>query len=215
MASEKQIAANQSNAQQSTGPRTIAGKRITRLNARTHGLSGQTILRTAEEETAYQVYNARLLPDLSPANNVELSFAERIVFDSWRLTRAAVMEQSLYALCDAEIEFDTGDPAQDDALTDARTFEVKEKTFNLLSLYSQRLQRSIHKDLDMLRKMQKERKAEAANAPAPAVKSVRPPAQIIEMSAPCVEIGSVCPTPPADPPPSLSEASNDPSNLAA
>jgi hypothetical protein len=39
MATEKQIAANRRNAQRSTGPRTVAGKSISRRNAFRHGLS--------------------------------------------------------------------------------------------------------------------------------------------------------------------------------
>ena len=211
MSTAKQIAANQLNAQKSTGPRTELGKRASRVNARTHGLTGQIILRTDEEHAGYETYSARLMPDLSPHNSVELDFAERIVFDSWRLRRAAAMEQNLYALADTDIEFDTGDLAQDDALTDAATFQVKEKTFNLLSLYQQRLQRSIHRDLDMLRKMQKERRVEATK-PTPATK---PALHLIDKPTPQPENGFVCSTPPADPAPPPTAASNDPSNMAA
>ncbi len=173
MSTAKQIAANQLNAQKSTGPRTELGKRASRVNARTHGLTGQIILRTDEEHAAYETYLARLMPDLSPHNAVELDFAERIVFDSWRLRRAGAIEQNFHALADTDIEFDTGDLAQDDALTDAATFQLNDKTINLLSLYQQRLQRGIHRDLEMLRKMQKDRRAEAAK-PATALKTHPP-----------------------------------------
>lgn len=54
MASEKQIAANRRNARNSTGPRTIAGKKRTRLNALRHGLSSQG-LRTVEAERVEQL----------------------------------------------------------------------------------------------------------------------------------------------------------------
>ena len=39
MSSEKQIKANRANAQRSTGPRTLKGKAISRLNARRHGFA--------------------------------------------------------------------------------------------------------------------------------------------------------------------------------
>ena len=39
MASDQQIAANQSNAKKSTGPRSKAGREVSRRNARRHGLA--------------------------------------------------------------------------------------------------------------------------------------------------------------------------------
>ena len=56
MASEKQIEANRANAQHSTGPKTPAGKAISRLNALKHGLTAEiAVIRPRELETpAYQ-----------------------------------------------------------------------------------------------------------------------------------------------------------------
>ena len=207
MASAKQLAANRANAQKSTGPVTDAGKLISRMNAIQHGLSGHSVLRTPQQEAAYQTYSARLMPDLSPANAIEQDFAERIVHDSWRIHRASAIESNLYAL--AEAAFDTGNVEQDDALNEAHTFQVNDRSINLLSLYQQRLQRGIHKDLAMLRQMQKERKAEALK---PAAKPV---AQIIEFPAPEPVIGSVCPAPPQPSSPPLLQTANDPSDMAA
>src|ERR1035441_7826796 len=207
MASAKQLAANRANAAKSTGPVTEAGKLNSRYNAVTHGLSGHTVLRTPEQDAAYNTYRARLYPDLAPANAVELDFAERIIYDSWRIHRASAIESNLYALADPA--FYTGNVEQDDALNEAHAFQLNDRAINLLSLYQQRLQRSIHKDLEMLRKMQKERQAEAAK---PAVK---PTLQLIEKPAPLPLNGSVCPAPsePSSPPPL--QPVNDPENMAA
>src|ERR1019366_2916668 len=183
MASGKQSAANRANSKKSTGPRTDLGKSISRMNAVQHGLTGQSMLRTPAQEAAYRTYSARLMPDLAPANAIELDFAERIVYDSWRVHRASAIENNLYALADPA--FDTGNPEQDDALNEAHTFQVNDRSINLLSLYQQRLQRSIHRDLEMLRKMQKERRAEAMK---PAAK---PALQLIDKPAPSPLIGSV------------------------
>ena len=210
MASAKQLAANRANSQKSTGPRTELGKRIARMNSTTHGLSGHAVLKTPEEDATYKAYYHRLMPDLSPANAIEHDFAERIVYDSWRVHRASAIESNLYAMADAA--FDTGNPEQDDALNDANTYQLNDKAINLLSLYQQRLQRGIHRDLEMLRKMQKERKAEASKV---VTRPVRPTAQVIEMPAASSPIGSDCSTPPSDPAPPPPAVSNDPSNMAA
>src|ERR1019366_4285538 len=128
-----------------------------------------------------------------------------IVHDSWRIHHASAIESNLYALADAA--FDTGNPAQDDALNDAHTYQLNDRAINLLSLYQQRLQRSIHRDLEMLRKMQKERRAEALKAPA------KPAAQLIDFPAPQPVIGSVCPPPPEPSSPPPPQPVNDPENM--
>jgi hypothetical protein len=52
MATERQIEANRRNALKSTGPKTEAGKEISRRNATTHGLSGLGIVLPEAEEAA-------------------------------------------------------------------------------------------------------------------------------------------------------------------
>jgi hypothetical protein len=205
MASAKQLAANRANAEKSTGPRTEAGKRIARMNSTTHGLSGHTVLKTPEQDAAYKTYYHRLMPDLAPANAIEQDFAERIVHDSWRIHHASAIESNLYAMADPA--FDTGNAAQDDALNDAHTYQLNDRAINLLSLYQQRLQRSIHRDLEMLRKMQKDRKAAGQIA----AKQSAPTLQLIDKPAPQPVIGSVCPAPLLDPAPPPPAASSDPS----
>ena len=204
MASTKQLAANRANAAKSTGPVTEAGKLNSRLNAVKHGLTGHTVLRTPEQDATYNTYRARLYPDLAPANAIELDFAERIIYDSWRIHRASAIESNLYAL--AEAAFDTGNPDQDAARNEAHAFQLHERSINLISLYQQRLQRSVHRDLVMLRQMQKQRAAKPASKPA---------AQVIDFPTPKPVIGSVCPPPPEPSSPPPPEPVNDPENMAA
>ena len=204
--SAKKIAANQANAAKSTGPRDTTNSRF---NAMKHGLAGQIILRTKEEEVAYNAYSAALLPDLSPANAIEQDFAERIVFDSWRVHKAGAIEQNIYATFEAV--FDSGDITQDDALNQAAAFETHQKAINLISLYQQRLERGIHKNLDMLRMMQKDRKAETELAAQQAKRGPQP----IEKPTRLDVRGFVSTTLPQDPAPPPVNASNAPENMAA
>ena len=53
MATTKQIDANRRNAQQSTGPRTTAGKSITAANAYKHGIFAESPAITGENTTAF------------------------------------------------------------------------------------------------------------------------------------------------------------------
>jgi hypothetical protein len=50
---EAQLNANRENAQHPSGPRTIAGKKRSSLNAFRHGLTGQIVLQTTEDEQAF------------------------------------------------------------------------------------------------------------------------------------------------------------------
>jgi hypothetical protein len=215
MASAKQLAANRANSQKSTGPVTDAGKLNSRCNAVKHGLTGHTVLRTPEQDAAYNTYRARLYPDLAPANAIELDFAERIIYDSWRIHRASAIESNLFALVDHI--------SPEDALNEAHAFQVNEKSIALLSLYQQRLQRGTHRDLEVLRKMQKERKSQPH--PNPQMLSASVQLRRSERGCACPAIGSVCPEPPqpSSPPPvqlrrgerGRACPANDPENMAA
>jgi hypothetical protein len=80
MASEKQIAANRRNARNSTGPKTIAGKKRASLNALRHGLSSQG-LRTFEAERVEQL-----------ARQIAGDCENRIVLELARSAAAAELE---------------------------------------------------------------------------------------------------------------------------
>jgi len=152
-ASAKQTAANRLNALLSTGPRTEAGKAISRLNSATHGLAGQLLVLRSADDEAYAAYYADMLPELAPGNMMEIDLARRIICDSWRLNRAAALDVNLLTtactrtavVCDEE----------DLVLAEARAFRANAPTFNTLSLYEQRLQRSFQKNLALLRALAK------------------------------------------------------------
>ena len=65
--SERQLRANQANAQKSTGPRTEEGKQKVRLNGLRHGLTGQVSIMTADNRRELDAFcnpiTARLNPD--------------------------------------------------------------------------------------------------------------------------------------------------------
>jgi len=161
MASPQQIAANRANARLSTGPVTESGKRIASRNSYRHGLTGQVVIRTPEEHAAYVRFSDTLMPDLAPATALECVIADRIVSDSWRLQRAAAIERAMFDL--VETGHDPGDASSDaetdDILHFAAAFAAKDKSFNLMSLYMSRIQRSVHKDIEMLRSLQFQRLA--------------------------------------------------------
>jgi hypothetical protein len=85
VASEKQVAANRLNAKRSTGPRTEAGKRSARGNARTHGFSSKNPYGLDATEIA------RLSQELAAAEGCEeLGAAEEFVRTAAALKRVAI-----------------------------------------------------------------------------------------------------------------------------
>ncbi len=146
---------------QSTGPKTPEGKRVCRLNAYRHGLTGQIVLLTPEEQQAYDNHTRIVLEALAPATDFERFLAQSIADDRWRLTRARAIESSMFALGMQSGVDDTGHPQVDDAFAQARTWIEEARNLNLLTIYEQRIQRAVDKNTVQLKAIQAERKESA------------------------------------------------------
>lgn len=92
MASAAQIRANRANAQRSTGPRSEAGKDVTRFNALTHGLAAEKLVIRGENPEDLQALRTQLRADYAPANEVEAMLVEEVAQCWWRLQRARAQE---------------------------------------------------------------------------------------------------------------------------
>jgi hypothetical protein len=161
MASEKQIAANQRNAQLSTGPKTEAGRNASRMNAYTHGLTGQLDFRTPEEQAAHDKFCAGIVSSLAPAEGIERQFAQSVAEDHWRLNRARSIENNTFALACSFLDNidETDDPEIEKALADARTFTANPERFQLLTIYERRIHSGMTKSLKQLTDLQAARRA--------------------------------------------------------
>jgi hypothetical protein len=162
MISEKQLEANRRNALLSSGPKTEAGRKRSRMNALRHGLTGQVTTMTDEDRAAHDKFSKALIASLAPDGAMEIQLAQRIATDSWRLNRASAIEDNLFALGLQEnggklcLEHEQIDAA----LTTARVFTMESKQLQLLTLYEQRLNRAIQKNLAILQSLQSARKAQ-------------------------------------------------------
>src|SRR5208282_3114807 len=96
--SPKQRAANQRNAQKSTGPRTEDGKTRSSLNALRHGIYGRpSAIRRgelAEDEQEVTEFIQALMDDLDPRDAQEYVVAKRIADGELRLARADRFESA-------------------------------------------------------------------------------------------------------------------------
>ncbi len=158
MPTKKQIAANRRNAQKSTGPKTEQGKSISRLNARRDGFTGQIIILDAEGRPHFEQFQAKLLAGLHPETVLERSLAHAIALDTWRLNHLRAVEINMYALAGEDSGATATDPRVQPAVADADTFAKQSERFLRLSLYEQRLNRILQKNLATLRSLQAERR---------------------------------------------------------
>jgi hypothetical protein len=162
MITKKQLQANRNNARLSTGPRTAEGRQRSRLNALRHGLTGQVTTMTEEDRAARDKFSDALIQNLAPVGAMETQLAQRIATDSWRLNRISAVEDNLFAL---GLHQNAGqlcpdEPQIDAALTTARVFTQESHQLQLLTLYEQRLNRAVEKNLALLESLQAARKTQ-------------------------------------------------------
>ena len=162
MISEKQLDANRRNALLSTGPKTDEGRKRSSMNALRHGLTGQVTSMTDEDRAAHDTFSKALIKDLRPEGAMEIQLTQRIATDSWRLNRISAIEDNLFALGQLQHggEACRDIPQLDAALTTAHVFTLEAKQLQLLTLYEQRINRAIQKNLALLQSLQATRKAE-------------------------------------------------------
>lgn len=106
MATRKQLVANSGNAMESTGPRTIEGKKKVALNALRHGLTSQTVLLPDEDPAEFERRAREMTIDRLPKGPLETALAQRITHILWRLRRVPKIEAGILRGECARIEAD-------------------------------------------------------------------------------------------------------------
>jgi len=162
MTSEKQIAANRANAKGSTGPQSVATKARSRLNALRDGLTGQITTLSDADRAIFETFKTEMIAGFNPKTPMESKLAQAIAWDTWRLDRLRATEINMYAKGLADhIERGNCPENPDDfdiAISDAGTFRTQAKRFELMSLYETRMNRTMHRNLAILRDLQAERR---------------------------------------------------------
>jgi hypothetical protein len=92
--SEKRLQANRRNAQNSTGPRTPAGKAKVARNATKHGLCSAEIVLPTEDASEYESMKQAWLDDWQPPTEARRVLVELAAAHAWRLRRCLKAEQA-------------------------------------------------------------------------------------------------------------------------
>jgi hypothetical protein len=163
MSSAAQIAANITNAQSSSGPRTEAGKAKSAKNAVTFGLFSGDFIRPGEEE-GYVALQAGLVQQLAPGSLLEDILVEEIHRATWRLRRCGEVESHLVLRLDDREKyiFDPMETPDEDAIRIQKSVDRARSQAHRL----------LHKCTAELRKLQAERKA--TEAPTPITSAKKP-----------------------------------------
>lgn len=93
MPSPKKEQANKINAQASTGPKTVRGKAIARVNATRHGILSQELMLPHENPAEFDELLRSLITELRAVGTLECNLVERIAVTIWRQRRLVRAER--------------------------------------------------------------------------------------------------------------------------
>ncbi|MCX5743001.1 MAG: hypothetical protein NT062_10945, partial [Proteobacteria bacterium] len=159
--------ANRANAQLSTGPRTEVGKRKVAANALTHGLTAKRMVLPLEDQAAFDDLVHQMWVTLDPVGALEAALAERIVGCFWRLRRCATIEHQILSwACEGPARRRVDVPA--DQVLGWSYVANNDGGLERVGRHEDRIERSLHKSLAALQRLQAERRG-AAPAPVPAI----------------------------------------------
>lgn len=167
MSTPAQVAANQANAQLSTGPKSEAGRAASSQNAATHLLTSKTRVALPGEEEAFAAHLKSYLDRYRPVDAPERDCVRVLAEENWRLDRAHAMEKALYEQALFE------NPDEPAALVCAQAFLDPKRGIKTIALYATRIQRDIKKTQAQLDALQSSRKSAYAQAEEEAILLVR------------------------------------------
>src|SRR5580692_6095721 len=181
MISEKQLEANRRNAERSTGPTSATGKARSSQNNLRHGLTGHINILPTEDREAHDRFCNELVNSLKPETPMEQQLAHSVAEDNWRghfdiaarpYPRDLLARHSTYGRRARAIEnnmFALGHQGEHReiqvALADARTFQAQANQFQLLTIYEQRINRTLQRNLKQLQELQADRRLAARARP--------------------------------------------------
>lgn len=166
MSSQAQIAANQANAQKSSGPVTAEGKAAVSKNALKTGLTGRTVLLPTDDAELYAKHITSFKSRYAPVGDEETELVQSIADTSWRIARIPSLETGIYAVGRAkmaDLHANIEDKQQRAMMIEAEVALAYERQIRNLQIQEGRLRRFLEKDIATLTALQQARKSERRN----------------------------------------------------
>jgi hypothetical protein len=163
------MAANRRNAQKSTGPRSIEGKKRASLNALKSGMTAKTVVLPHESACDYNEIRAALIQDYEPATTQELMLVDQIAAGYWRTIRARRFETEMFDNRLRTRKRELGMDQKPDAAKDDEGYAVMLQVTDPEELknyfrYDATISRDYYRAIATLEKMQAARHKRAATA---------------------------------------------------
>jgi len=129
------------------------------MNALRHGLTARVVVLPTEDMAAYRAFSKEIVDSLDAQTPLERQFAQTVADNQWRINRIRSIEDGMLGMghFEAAGDFDTDHPEIHSALTAAKAFRADSQAFVNLSIYEQRLHRSMKDALRQLKELQAER----------------------------------------------------------
>jgi len=137
--SPARLAANTTNAQHSTGPRTPEGQARSSQNARTHGLTARDLIVAPNEREEFEELLNDYQTDVKPQGAIQHTLFDELVGAAWNLRRVRRMEAELCSTTSYQ-----------DLLKD----EDLQKRLDRLARHKTRIERTFHRSLKELKALQ-------------------------------------------------------------
>jgi hypothetical protein len=156
MSTSAQVAANQRNAQLSTGPTSEPGKNTSSRNALKTGLTGRTVLLPTEDAALYEAHLDQFVKRFQPVGDDERSLVQSLADTEWRLMRIPSLELGIYAVGRVELAhlFPAEEPSIRQQMIEAKILLTYRRDLSNLSTQETRLRRHREKDLAALKELQ-------------------------------------------------------------
>ena len=159
--SPARLAANRTNAQRSTGPRTVDGKATSAQNATKHGLLSQQLVLPGEDPAILDALTERLQREFAPETAVEELLIDDVASLVWRLQRAARVEVGLYAVGLQAPTLRTLTEGGEASSALGLAFAGQASSFAILSRYEVALVHRLRRALQELERLQAARASES------------------------------------------------------
>ncbi len=160
--SPRQQQANQRNAQKSTGPKTQAGKEVSRYNALKHGITAELVCIPGECRPHYDARRLELIDYYKPQSLLEFDLVDHIANALWR-KRRVVKHETLMVTLEVHAQRQSPNPrvteASPDVESSVATQILSDDTngLGLLDRYESKIDRSLHRLIRLLHETQANR----------------------------------------------------------
>jgi hypothetical protein len=169
MASLKQIEANRLNSQKSPGPRSVEGKAAVRFNALKSGIDAQSQVIPGEDPAALALLTAEYHDRYQPATPEVRALVDTLVTAEWLQRRFRTLEAQLFQFNITRVI------REEKGLQVAQAYDRDSNTFDRLQRRVNAVERSYHRALVALQKIESSAPQPTPPAPEPAP-DPRPPA---------------------------------------